>query len=293
MGTKKILAAVFCAVLILAFVGSVAAYTWQSFGFAEGQSPKLKVPTVTLSAAEENKLYEGKPIAKLLDGPDGLKQGYLRFFAPFDPVTAFMVVTDADHFSMEDPAFPKTGSITDKKRTFMPYTFDAATCVENGEPRMNQLLVMPFVDPRRLCIKRYHSTSAFPWESYWTLASDKECCKSKMNPAMKKYFDNAVYLQKNTGCWHISPLPKKFLKSDADIMRSDLVYFVDTNPGGDLGKIKAIVNKATSIALPTLVDNVNFHGKRWEQYLAKHHGPAMVAKYKEWVEQYKQSMTAQ
>ena len=285
-----------CLVLLLASALTVTAYEWNSFGFEDkgaSKSLKLNIPDIALTPKEEQALYDGKPIAKLLDAPGGLKKGYLRFFAPFDPVTAWMVVTDAAHFDLVDPSFPKSGSLTDQRRTYMPYTFDVTDCVEDGREKMYQLLVMPVVSPRKLCINRYHNADGFPWESYWTKA-DHMCCLDKADPKIKaKYFDKAVTLEKNNGAWHISPLPKKFRKTEADLMRTDLIYFVDTNPGGDLGKIKAVVNKATSVALPALQENVLFHGKRWEPFLAKYHGAAMVQKYKTWQAQYKEAMAGQ
>ena len=290
----------FLAILLLLFIGILltrvppaSSFGWGSFGFEElGSAKKVKiaVPEITLTPAEEQKLLAGKPVARLLNAPGGLKIGYLRFFAPFDPITTWMVVTNAEHFKLVDPAFPKTGSLTEKRRSYMPYVFDAATCSEDGQGKMFQLLVMPVVSPRKLSIDRFHDAAAFPYESAWT-RSQAPCCQDKLDPEMKaKYFDKAVELVKNDGCWHISPLPKKYRKTGADLMRSDVIYYVDSNPGGDLSKLKAIVNKATSVALPTLMDNVLFHGKRWEQYLAKHHGPEMVKKYKAWQAAYRQAM---
>lgn len=279
-------------ILLTVSLCTVALAEWGPFGFDEnpGKALKLKLPKVTFTAAEEEQLYAGKPVTRLLDSSEGLKIGYMRFFAPFDPITAWMVATDAEHLALEDPSYPKSGSITDKRRSFMPYVFDVATCVEKGKTRMYQLLVMPFVEPRRLCVDKFQDTKSFPYESSWTMASDQLCCQDKANPAMEKYYKDAVFLKKNQGAWNIGPLPKKFRKTPGDILRADCVYFVDTDPGGDLSKIQIIVNKATSTALPKVMGNVVFHGKNWESHLAKHHGAAAVAKYKALVEEYKQSM---
>ncbi len=282
-------------IFLFCFVLTAGAYKWSAFNFenkGSGKALKLPIPKITLSAAEEEKLYSGKGITRLLDAPGGLKKGYLRFFAPFDPVTAWMVVTDAAHFDLVDTSFPSSGSLTDRRRTFMPYTFEVATCKDKGKSRMSQLLVMPLVAPRKLCIDRHHDTNGFPFESYWSKV-DPICCVDKWDPKIKeKYYEKAVTLKKNIGCWHIGPLPDKFQRDENDLMRSDCVYFVDTNPGGDLGKLKSLVNKAQSTALPALMKNVVFHGKRWEKYLAKHHGQAMTARYKQWVNEYKQWMNS-
>lgn len=282
--------------LFLLIVGSATAVTWNTFGFDEGKAKsviRLKYPAVPLSPQEQEALYEGKPIVRMFDSPDKLKKGYIRFFAPFDPVTAWMVCSDTDQQDLEDPAFPKSGSLTEKKRTFMPFVFDCALCEEKGEKRMYQLLVMPLVAPRRLCITYHHDTTAFPWEAYWIKASDPICCASKHKPQMAKYYDQAVVLKRNEGGWHISPLPKKFRRKPADIMRADCTYFIDTNPGGDLSKLRPLVNKATKIGSEALMKNVIFHGQRWEQHLAKYFGPAMVEKYKGWQKQYKEAMAGQ
>jgi hypothetical protein len=283
------------AMLMLLVSAAVAEMQWGGFGFedkGDAKAVKVKIPAVKLTEAEKKDLYDGKPITRLLPSPDGLKIGYMRFFAPFDPVTSWMITTDGEHLDLEDPSYPKSGSFTSKKRTFMPYVFDCATCKEGGRDKMFQLLVMPLVKPRKLCINRLHDVSAFPWETAWTL-SEGMCCQSGAKPEMKKYADDAVTLKKNTGAWHIGPLPKEFRKTDADIMRTDFIYYVDTNPGGDLSKLKAIVNKATSIALPALQENVLFHGKTWKAHLAKHHGAAEVAKYKGWVADYTKAMTGE
>ena len=108
----------------------------------------------------------------------------------------------------------------------------------------------------------------------------------------EKFFNKAVLLVKNDGCWHVGPLPKKFRKTPDDIMRTDCIYYVDTNPGGNLENMKAIVNKATAIAMPSLVNNVLFHSKNWEKYLSKNM-PGMLLKYKQWKQEYKESMQGQ
>ncbi len=155
---------------------------------------------------------------------------------------------------------------------------------------MFQLLVMPLVAPRKMCINMKKDISSFPWEAAWN-KHEGLCCEDKMKPEMKPFLKKAVLLKKNVGTWHISPLPAKFRKSDADIMRTDCIYYVDSNPGGDLSKLKSIVNKAQSVALPALMKNVLFHGKGWEGHLKKYHGPEMTAKYKNWQLEYKKAMS--
>jgi len=272
-------------------MGTLAlAFDWSDLGFVnQGMEKKMnqRVPFVELTEKEEKQLYQGKCVARLLESKDALKIGYLRFFAPYDPVTVWMVITDDEHFDLEDPDYPKSGSVWDKKRTFMPYTFDCAICTEKSEKRMYQLLIMPFVAARRLCISRYHDPSEFPWEASWQLADDKLCCHSEMNPAMEKYYDEAVFLLKNVGAWNISPIPEKFIRKEEDRFKTDCIYYVDTNPGGDLAKLSSIVNRANSIALPKLMDNVIYHCQRWTEHLKKYHDPELMKKYNQWVAAYK------
>ena len=49
---------------------------------------------------------------------------------------------------------------------------------------------------------------------------------------MEEFYKEAVSLKKNVGAWNIAPLPKKFRKTEGDIMRTDCIYYVDTDPGG-------------------------------------------------------------
>lgn len=277
-----------CALGLVALAAGLAlaakATTWTAPTFAERKGGfRVEVPEVGLSVEETSKLYAGKPIAKLLPSENGLKAGWLRFFAPFDPVTTWMVITDMEHLDLVDDPYPASGSLADKRRTFLPYVFDAATCVENNEPIMYQLLVMPFVAPRRMCVRHDEDQSAFPWEAAWKLAGMGECCKKEQNINMIEYKHKAVELKKNQGAWRIAPLPPEFRKTDADRMRTDVIYYVDSHPGGDLGEIEFVVNKATSTALPTLMDNVIFHGKSWETHLNRHHGGGQaLADYQAW-----------
>ena len=265
---------------------------WQQFGFKYRTSDlglKMKIPEIALSDSEREKLHAGKPVTRLVDSPEGYKIGYLRFFAPFDPVTAWMVVTDVDHYDHTDPAFDATGCLTEKRRSFWPHAFENNTCLEDGEYRMSQLIVMPLLAPRKLCLVGTFNTEAFPWESYWDLTSDALCCESRREPEMSRYFDRAVAVKRNKEAWHISPLLKAFRKTPADAMRSDCIYMADVNPGGDLGRFEAITERVATTSLPQLMKHVVAQGKRWESFLAARYGPDEVRRYREWVELYRKS----
>jgi hypothetical protein len=198
---------------------------------------------------------------------------------PFDPVTAWWIIQDIRHFHLVDDAYPKAGSLTDKRRTFMPYVFDGAVCPVDGKSHLYQLLVMPFVAPRKYSLARHHDRDGFPWESAWT-ATQELYCSEKRNPEMAKFFDEAVQITHNDGCWHLRPTPPAYRNGPQDAKNTFVEYFVDTNPGGNLAQLAAIVNKATSTALPTLHQNLLYHGRTFEAHLAKYHSPEDQARFR-------------
>lgn len=234
------------------------------------------IPEIPLSEADQALLSAGKPVTRLLDTPGGFKASYMRIFLPVDPPTIWHIITDIHHFSLVAPHYPKNGSLTDKRRTFMPYVFDSSAC--EGNRYLYQLLVMPVVAPRQFTLKRSGNRSAFPWESKWSQEPQMRC-QEALNPQMDKYRAEAIVTTRNEGCWRLSPLPKSFVKSREDLLKTDCVYYVDSNPGGNLSSLLPIVNRATEIALPALADNLIFHAKQWEDHMRKHH---TAQQYEEW-----------
>ena len=235
-----------------------------------------EIPEIALSEADLALLSSGKPVARLLDTAGGLKAGYMRIFLPFDPPTIWQIITDIHHFSMVSPQYPRNGSLTDKRQTFMPYVFDSAACENGGY--LYQLLVMPLIAPRQYTLKRSVNRMAFPWESKWSQEPEMRC-QDKLNPEMDKYRTEAITTAKNEGSWRLSPLPKQFIKSKEDLLKTDCIYYVDSNPGGNLSSSMGIVNKVTEIALPALVDNLIYHAKQWDDHMRKHH---TSRQYEEW-----------
>ena len=265
---------------------------WKEFGFGHrtsDQGLKMKIPEIALSESERESLVAGKPVTRMVDSPKGYKIAYLRFFAPFDPVTAWMVVTDVDHYDLTDPVFDATGCLTEKRRSFWPHAFENNTCLEDGEYRMSQLIVTPLLAPRKLCLVGTFSTEAFPWESYWDLASDAHCCESRREPEMSRYFDRAVAVTRSKEAWHISPLPEALRKTPADAMRADCIYMADVNPGGELGRFDALTERVGTTSLPQLMKHVIARGNRWESFLTARYGPEEICRYREWVELYRKS----
>jgi len=263
-------------------------------GFSYNPSKKfhLQVPDIKLSDEQKESLYQGKPICRLLPGRSGFKSGRMEVVLPFDPVTTFQIVSDIDHFHLVDPSYPSSGSTFRTRKSFMPYVFDGAHCIENGHEYLYQLLVMPLVDPRKYSLTRFHDMTEFPWESAWEASPNLEC-SGKGNPEMAELAKDAVHITINTGSWRIGPLSAEMRKTEEDKMRSYVIYFVDTNPGGDLGKLAPIVNEATKTAMPKLVANIKFHGPSWRAHLKKYHNAQEVAQYDAWLEAYKQSMGVQ
>lgn len=154
------------------------------FDFRPDRPFMQNIPSISLSEADLALLSSGKPVTRLLDTPGGLKASYMRIFLPVDPPTIWHIVTDIHHFSMVSPQYPKNGSLTDKRQTFMPYVFDSSVC-ENGR-YLYQLLVMPVIAPRQFTLKRFANRTAFPWESKWSQEPEMRC-PDKLNPQMEKY----------------------------------------------------------------------------------------------------------
>jgi hypothetical protein len=234
------------------------------------------VPEIPLNDADMALLSSGKPVTRLLDTAGGLKACYMRIFLPFDPVTIWHIISDINHFSMVSPQYPKYGSLTNKRQTFMPYVFDSAGC--ENDRFLYQLIVMPLIAPRQYTIKRSANRAAFPWESKWSQEPQMRC-QDKLNPAMEPYRTEAVVTEKNEGSWRLSPLPKPFIKNKEDLLKTDCIYYVDSNPGGNLSSLMGIVNKVTEIVLPALAENLIFHARQWDDHMRKHHTPRQ---YEEW-----------
>jgi len=266
---------------------------WQRFGFGVRESLadlKMQPPEVTLTDQEREKLYRGEIITRLMDAPEGYKLGYLRFFAPFDPVTAYMVVSDAESYDETDPAFDATGSVSNKRRSFWPNAIENDACVEHGEVRMNQLIVLPLISPRKVCLAGSFDTTAFPWESHWDLAGDSVCCLSQRDPELQRYYDKAVVVTRNKESWHISPLPPEFRRTPQDILRTDCIYIADVNPGGELGRMEYIANMAAKTSLPQIARHTVARGKSWESFLESRYGSRMAQQYRGWVRMYREAI---
>jgi hypothetical protein len=261
------------AVLVLLAGGHAIGQSKISYEVVANKKMNQKVPEIKLSDSDKEKLYAGKPICRLIDNSDGLKSGYMRIFLPFEPPTAWRVVLDCDCFDLVSPEFPENKG----RRTFMPYTFDAASCTENGRFYFYQLLVMPLVSPRHFTLDRVIDQNGFPWETKWSQVPEMHC-KDKWNKEMDSYRNDAVLTLRNNGTWHIGPIPKEFVKTKEDLLKTEGIYFVDTNPGGNLALLKPIINKATQIAMPALADSTNFIGKRWEEHMKKYH----AGEYQTW-----------
>ena len=272
-------------VVVLAAILAVAAWAQSgggsvvNYAVRAGKNFSQKFPAVTFNAKQAADLKAGKPVCLLLPAEHGLKSGFMTAIVPYDPVTVWWIVTDVPHFHLVDSAYPNTGSLFDKRRTFMPYVFDGAVCTEGGKRYLYQLLVMPFVAPRKYSLDRRPDRDGFPWESAWS-AAPTLICSDKRNPEMEKFFSDAIQLTHNNGAWHISPVPEKYRDAPADARKAFIEYFVDTNPGGDLAALAAIVNKATSVAMPTLHQNLMALSKGFDEHMRKYHSPEDQARYR-------------
>jgi hypothetical protein len=246
------------------------------FGFRPERPFMQNIPAISLNEADLSLLSSGKPVTRLLNTSVGFRACYMRIFLPYDPPTLWQIITDIHHFSMVSSEYPKNGSLTDKRQTFMPYVFDSAAC-ENGRS-LYQLIVMPLIAPRQYTLKRSSNRTSFPWESKWSQEPEMRC-QDALNPQMEKYRKEAVTTARNEGSWRLSPLPQEFIKSKEDLFKTDCIYFVDSNPGGNLFSLMAIINKVTEIVLPTLAENLIFHAAQWDEHMRKHH---TSHQYEEW-----------
>lgn len=246
----------------------------QSIGWKErpGRKTTQTIPDLPLTDAEKESLYRGEPIVRLLPGTDQRKIGWLRFFAPFDPVTAFWVVTDAPHYSLQDPMFPASGSLWNKRQTYMPYVFENHVCEREGLFWNFQYLVTPFISPRIVSTSLCRNRDDFPWEAAWW-SDGKLPCREMAGEALKKEIAQAVPVDKNVGAWHVGPLPREFRRTPADLQRSQLLFLVDTDPGGSIGDLTLIVNHAHSVSLPALARQVLLIGQRYGEFLKKYQTP--------------------
>lgn len=249
------------------------------FGFRPNRPFMENIPAISLNETDLALLSSGKPITRLLDTSAGFKACYMRIFLPVDPPTIWHIITDIHHFSMVSSQYPKNGSFTDKRQTFMPYVFDSSAC--ENDRYLYQLIVMPLIAPRQYTVKRSANRTAFPWESKWSQESEMRC-QEELNPQMEKYRKEAITTTRNEGSWRLSPLSKEFVKNKEDLLKTDCIYYVDSNPGGNLSSLMAIVNGVTEVALPVLAENLLFHAKQWDEHMRKHH---TSHQYEEWKSQ--------
>ncbi len=274
-------------VLLVSFSNVLADTKDSTTGFRFGPDRPFmqNIPAIPLNDEDLALLSSGKPVTRLLDTSGGLKAGYMRVFLPFDPPTIWQIISDIRHFSLVSSQYPKNGSLTDKRQTFMPYVFDSSACENNSY--MYQLLVMPLIAPRQFTLKRSANRTAFPWESKWSQEPEMRC-QDKRNPQMEKYRTEAITTEKNEGSWRLSPLPKEFIKSKEDLLKTDCIYYVESNPGGNLSSLMGIVNKVTEIALPALAGNLIFHARQWDEHMREHHTPH---EYEDWKAQVRAYMS--
>jgi len=285
-------------VLLLAATATAAALAppqWERLGFgmrADNSGLHMSLPSIEPTADEWRKLQAGEPITRLLDAPDGSKIATMRFFAPFDPVTAWMVVTDVEHYDLVDSLFSASGSTLTKRHTLWPNAFENNVCVEQGRRRVSQLIVIPLVAPRKLCLSASYDASAFPWEWHMDLAGVERCCASRSRPDVQDYFNKAVTPKRNRESWFIAPLPPSLRKTPADALRTDCVYVADVNPGGELSQFEWLAKMAAAESLPQLARHIVAQGKRWERFLTDHYDSAVVAAYRQHVAEYRNNISA-
>lgn len=266
---------------ILAVVGSPETPGWASLTVEDrtgAKPPLVEVPEVVLTGEEERELLAGGVVTRVLDGADGAKLGWMRFFADCDPVTAFWIITDNRCFATESDEYPATGSLRHRRRTFMPYTWENIECRVEGRTYVFQLLVFPLVSPRKTSALLRRDTAGLPWETTWR-ETDHPFCEDLADPALQGIRDRAVVLPRNRGSWRISFIPPEYRRSPQDLYRADCRYFVETGMGGAVGRIDLLVDGAQRRAMPTMAELVNHHGRTWREHMERRHTPEELAEY--------------
>jgi len=247
------------------------------------------IPDLPLTAEQVETLKAQKPVCLLVPTRGELKAGFMRVILPVDPVTIWWITQDIEHFHLNDPDYPKTGSLSVKRRSLMPYVFDGAMCVIDGRRHLYQLVVAPFVAPRVYSLARYPDRDGFPWESAWKGAKEL-VCSEKRDPAFEKYFKKAVQPPHNNGCWRVQPVPERFRTKPEDALMTYIQYYVDTHPGGNIAALTPIVNKSTSVGMPNIHENLLYQGLRWEEHLRKYHAPEELERYRAEVRAFRKAM---
>lgn len=240
---------------------------------------RISIPARDLTSRDIDDLHAGEPLLDLVPGTSGQRAGRIEFILPFDPVTALMVITDHDHYDITDPAYPRSGPPGDKRRTMMPYVAEAIACARGGERYQYQLLNLPLVAPRKFSIHLQQDTRAFPWEAAWEGEKALTCADAR-DPAHDDLFSAAVQITRSRGAWRLQPIPPALRRSPLDRLRTHVVYYVDTDPGGDLSRWTGIVDTATRSAMRGLAENVRLVGGRWEEHLRRHHPPADLDRFR-------------
>ena len=251
-------------------------------------APKERIvstPEITLTDAETEALVRGEIVTRTLDSPAGGKMGWMRFFASADPVTVAAILADNESYTVESPEYKATGSLAHRKRTFMPYTWENIECEEGGRTYVYQLLVMPLISPRKANIRLCRNVNGFPWEMAWH-ESDTAPCEKLASAEMAPWREKAVAIERNRGSWLVSPIPPELRRSPADLNRADVRYFVDTNPGGSVGKMEVLANAAQRQAMPVLAGLINQHGKTYDRFMQEHKTPEQLADFRQLRQRY-------
>jgi hypothetical protein len=235
------------------------------------EPPALALPEVVLTADETARLCgdpNSDPVIRMLPGPDGRELAWMIYAVDARVPVVWQIVTDVHAFHREDPAFLETSG----KRTFMPYMQYSNACDDGDSIRVFQYLNLPVVADRKYTVVRRHSNDALPWEVRWDIDPAMSCLGSP-RAELKPAIEAAVRVRVNRGVWRLSPRSSYCRADAADRLRTVVLYYVDTDPGGIVGAIGALSRLAQRRALPQTAKNLRFHAARWLQYLADHGGP--------------------
>lgn len=241
-------------------------------------------PDYNLTVEHRRALFEevdADPIIEMLDSDGTIARGYMTFTVQAPPPTVWEIITAAEDFDTVDPAFPKYKGET----SFMPYVRYCNVCIEDGLTILYQLLELPSVAPRKFTSVRLDNHDGFPWETRWYLDNNFSCV-GEVPEELHDLLEKSVPMETNSGSWRLEPYPSGYRDGENAFDRTWVRYYVNSSPGGSVGKKAWLARMGQKKALPKIADVIRIHASRWLEYLQEHKAPGDVARYQAFVKAY-------
>jgi len=244
---------------------------------------------VSLEVKEIEDIKKGKLVQRIINSDYEIPAVWMIFIVEADPITVWWIWNDLDHFSLEDPSYPKSGSLFNKRNIFWPHILDSYTCNVNKVLYQYQLLAFPLASPRKTMLRVNQDQLSFPWQKL-EIVSDKFYCGEKKNSEFDKLESTAIATRKGETLSLIGPLSEALSKESKNILRTQVIYYILGNPGGTIGKLMPLFGNIESISKsivgPESAKAIRFHASNWEEHMIKYHTPEENAEYNELVNRY-------